>query len=71
MANGEKAAQTARKKGICELSYCRWWKEFGGLKLGQPKRLKEPQKANARLKRLVAELFLDKQALRGVGQGNF
>jgi putative transposase len=49
----------------------RWRKEFGGLKLDQAKRLKELEKENARLKRLVAELSLEKQVLRDVAQGNF
>ena len=48
-----------------------WQKEFGGLKLGQAKRLKELEKENARLKRVVAELSLEKQVLRDVAQGNF
>jgi hypothetical protein len=45
--------------------------EFGGLKLDQAKRLKELEKENSRLKRLVAELSLEKQVLRDVAQGNF
>ena len=49
----------------------RWRREFGGLKLDQAKRLKELEKDNSRLKRLVAGLSLRKQAMRGVAQGNF
>ena len=49
----------------------RWRKEYGGLKLDQAKRLKELEKENNRLKRLVAELSLEKQVLRDVAQGNF
>ena len=49
----------------------RWRKEYGGLKLDQAKRLKELEKENTRLKRLVAELSLEKQVLRDVAQGNF
>ena len=52
-------------------TYYRWRKEFGGLKLDQAKRLKELEKENSRLKRLVAELSLEKQVLREVAQGNF
>jgi hypothetical protein len=47
-----------------------WRKEFGGLKLEQAKRLKELEKENSRLKRLVAELSLEKQILQDVTRGN-
>jgi putative transposase len=68
IANGKKAA---REVGNCEQTYYRWRREFGGLKLDQAKRLKELEKENSRLKRLVAELSLEKQVLRVVAQGNF
>jgi transposase-like protein len=71
IANGKTTAQAAREVGITEQTYYRWRKEFGGLKLGQAKRLKELEKENGRLKRLVAELSLEKQVLRDVAQGNF
>jgi putative transposase len=71
IANGKKAAQAAREVGISEQTYYRWRKELGGLKLDQAKRLKELEKENRRLKRLVAELSLEKQVLRDVAQGNF
>ena len=71
IANGKKAAQAAREVGICEQTYYRWRKEFGGLKLDQAKRLRDLEKENSRLKRLVAELSLEKQVLRDVAQGNF
>jgi len=71
IANGKKTPQAAREVGITEQTYYRWRKEFGGLKLDQAKRLKELEKENGRLKRLVAELSLEKQVLREVAQGNF
>ena len=71
MANGKTTAQVAREGGITEQTYYRWRKEFGGMKLDQAKRLKELEKENSRLKRLVAELSLEKQVLREVAQGNF
>jgi putative transposase len=71
IANGKKAAPAARDEGICEQTYCRWRKGFDGLKLHQAKRLKELEKDNARLKRLVAELSLAKQVLRDIALGNF
>ena len=71
IANGKTTPQAAREVGIREQTYYRWRKEFGGLKLDQAKRLKELEKENGRLKRLVAELSLEKQVLRDVAQGNF
>ena len=71
IANGRTTPQAAREAGITEQTYYRWRREFGGLKLDQAKRLKELEKENSRLKRLVAELSLEKQVLREVAQGNF
>ena len=62
MANGKTAPHACKEAGIYTQSYYRWRKEYGGLKLDQAKRLKELRKENARLKRLVAELSLEKQA---------
>jgi len=70
IANGKTKQQASREAGITEQTYYRWRKEFGGLRLEQAKRLKELEKENARLKRLVAELSLEKQVLRDVAQGN-
>ena len=61
----------AAEAGIHTQTYYRWRKEYGGLKLEQAKRLKELEKKNTRLKRLVAELSLEKQVLGDVAQGNF
>ncbi len=71
IANGKTTPQAAREVGITEQTYYRWRKEFGGLKLDQARRLKGLEKENSRLKRLVAELSLEKQVLREVAQGNF
>jgi transposase-like protein len=71
IANGKTTSQACRDAGITAQTYYRWRKEFGGLKLDQAKRLKELEKENSRLKRLVAELSLEKQVLREVAQGNF
>ena len=71
MANGKTTPQACGDVGITAQTYYRWRKEFGGLKLDQAKRLKELEKENSRLKRLVAELSLEKQVLREVAQGNF
>lgn len=69
--SGKTAEQAARQEGITEQTYYRWRKEYGGLKLDQAKRLKELERENARLKKLVADLSLDKQMLEEVAQGNF
>ena len=71
LANGKKAARVAREVGICEQTYYQWRNKLGGLKLDQAKRLKELGKEIRRLKRLVAELSLEKHVLRNVAQGNF
>jgi putative transposase len=71
VANGKTTPQACRDAEITAQTYYRWRKEFGGLKLDQAKRLKELEKENSRLKRLVAELSLEKQVLRDVAQGNF
>jgi putative transposase len=71
IANGKTTPQACRDAEITTQTYYRWRKEFGGLKLDQARRLKELEKENNRLKRLVAELSLEKQVLRDVAQGNF
>ena len=62
LAKGQTTGGVCRKLGITEQTYYRWRKEYGGLKLDQARRLKELEKENARLKRLVAELSIEKQA---------
>ena len=52
-------------------TFYRWRKEYGGLKMDQAKRLKELEKENGKLKRLVAELSLDKQILKDIAEENF
>jgi len=71
IANGKTTPQACRDAQITAQTYYRWRKELGGLKLDQAKRLKQLEKENSRLKRLVAELSLEKQVLREVAQGNF
>jgi transposase-like protein len=71
LAKGQTAADVARKLGITEQTYYRWRKECGGLRLDQAKRLKELEKENARLKKLVADQALDNAILKEVSSGNF
>jgi putative transposase len=70
IANGKTTPQACRDSGIAEQTYYRWRKEFGGLKLEQAKRLKDLERENSQLKRLVAELSLEKQILQDVARGN-
>jgi putative transposase len=60
-----------RSIGVTEQTYYRWRAEYGGLKLDQAKRLKELERENARLKRAVADLTLDKLILKEAAEGNF
>ena len=69
MANGKSTPQACKEAGIHTQTYYRWRKEYGGLKVEQAKRLKALEKENTRLKRLVAELSLEKQVLQDVGGG--
>jgi putative transposase len=71
IANGKSTPQACKEAQITAQTYYRWRKEYGGLKLDQAKRLKEPEKENTKLKRLVAELSLEKQILKDVAEGNF
>jgi putative transposase len=71
VANGKTAPQACKEAEITAQTYYRWRKEYGGLKVEQAKRMKEMEKENSRLKRLVAELSLEKQVLKDVAEGNF
>jgi putative transposase len=71
IANGKTTPQACKEAEIAQQTYYRWRKEYGGLKLDQAKRLKELERENAKLKRLVAELSLEKQILKDVAGGNF
>ena len=71
IAHGKTTPQACKEAEITQQTYYRWRKEFGGLKLDQAKRLKELERENAKLKRLVAELSLEKQILKDVAGGNF
>ena len=70
ISQGKSAPIACRDAGISQQSYYRWRKEYGGLELDQARRLKDLDKENARLKRLVADLSLDKQILKDIASGN-
>jgi transposase-like protein len=71
LAGGRKVGELCRSIGVTDQTYYRWRAEYGGLKLDQAKRLKELERENARLKRAVAELTLDKLILKEAAEGNF
>ena len=68
---GKTTAQSCRKAGITEQTYYRWRKEYGGLRVEQAKRLKELDKENARLKRVVADQALDNAILKEALAGKY
>jgi putative transposase len=70
MSQGKAAPVACRDAGISQQSYYRWRKEYGGLEVDQAKRMKGLERENIRLKRLVADLSLEKQVLKGVASGN-
>ena len=71
VANGKMTPQACKEAGIVEQTYYRWRKEYGRLKVDQAKRLKELEQENAKLKRLVSELSLEKLVLKDIASGNF
>ena len=68
---GMSIAEACRKIAVTEQTYYRWRKEYGGMGTEQFKRLKELEKENARLKRVVADLSLEKAILAEAARGNF
>jgi len=68
---GSSIGQASKKIGVTEQTYYRWRKQYGGMHTEQARRLKELEKENTRLKRLVADLSLDNAILKEVTKGNF
>ena len=71
VAQGKSVAEAVRAIGVTEPTYYRWRTEYGGLKLGQVKRLKILERENGRLRRAVADLTLEKLVLKEAALGNF
>jgi transposase-like protein len=71
VGRGKTVAEAVKKIGVTEQTYYRWKKQFGGLRIDQAKRLKDLEKENSRLKRLLADAELDKAILREAASGNF
>ena len=71
VSQGSSVADAIRQIGVSEVTYYRWRQEFGGLKIEQVKRLKDLEVENARLRRAVSDLTLDKLILQEAARGNF
>ena len=71
LSQGECVGKAAKAIGVTEQTYYRWRKEYGGLQVNQAKRLKDMEKENARLRKAISDLMLDKQILEEVIKGKF
>jgi len=71
LQQGETVAVISKKIGVSAHTYYRWRKEYGGLRIEQAKKLKSLEKENTQLKKLVADLSLDKAILKEAAEGNF
>ena len=71
LSQGATVTEVIRMLGISEVTYYRWRKEFGGMKVDQAKRLKELEKENVRLRKAVSDLMLDKLILQEAVKGNY
>jgi putative transposase len=70
LGQGKKVAEVIKTLGVSEVTYYRWRQEYGGMSVSQARRLKELEQENARLRRAVADLALDKQILKEAARGN-
>ena len=71
LSQGQTVGEICRHIGVSEQSYYRWRREYGGLKVDQARRLKDLERENARLKRAVVDLTLDKLILKEAAEGNW
>lgn len=71
LAEGVSVGEVVRRLGVTQVTYYRWRKEYSGMKVDQAKRLKDLEKENARLKRLLADAELDKAILKEAASGNW
>ena len=70
LSQGGTVGEASKKIGITEQTYYRWRKEYGGMRVEQARRLKELEKENTRLKKLVADISLDNAILKEAAKGN-
>ncbi len=71
LSQGETTGQAVRAIGVTEQTYYRWRKEYGGLQVGQAKRMKDMEMENRRLRKAISDLTLDNQILKEVLSGKY
>jgi len=71
LGRGKRVAEVVKELGIHEVTYYRWRKEYGGMRVDQMKRLKELEQENAHFRKAVSDLTLDKMILQEAAKGNF
>lgn len=71
LGNGASVPEVCKELGVSEATFHRWRNQYGGMKAAEAKRLRELEKENARLKRIVADQALDMEVLKEVAKGNF
>ena len=71
LADGQDVTEVARHLEVAEATYHRWRAQYGGMKADEAKRLKELERENGRLKKLLAEAELEKAMLKELAEGNF
>ncbi len=71
LQKGQAVPHVCRQLGVTAQTYSRWRKEYGGMRVGQAKRLKDLEKENTQLKKIVADLVLDMAILKDVASGKF
>ena len=71
LGEGKKMPEVVKTLGVHEVTYYRWRREYGGLNVSQARRLKELERENARLRKAVSDLSLDKVILQEAARGNF
>jgi putative transposase len=70
-SQGATVGEVCRKIGVTDVTYYRWRKEYGGMRVDQARRMKDLEQQNSQLKKLVADLSLDNAILKEASQGNF
>jgi len=68
---GQALADVCREEGISDATYCRWKAQYGGLEVSQPRRLRQLEEENQKLKQVVADLTLDNRALKDIASKNW
>ena len=71
LSQGVTVGEVCRRIGVTDVTYYRWRKEYGGMRVDQSRRMKDLEQQNSRLKKLVADLSLDNAILKEAAEGNF